>query len=599
MDLSQFKGQTADTLPKMRDILTKKPFTRIKPDGHYNHGERFGDVMEEKPVYDYLHRKIVTQEDFARELDPYGHLINDREYYHDIWRQDTREDGTGLWYLEEVPRYAFSFQYVILHKQLTHLTGNDIQFELADKKDNDKSRGIYNAFKRGWQERNMETAWYQLAKSVKSTGDGAIVGYLDKGTFGWKVLSFSKGDKLFPHYDLKTGKLNIFARTYCNYDETGRIVNRFVDVWDNKYYYRFKAGGDATTALGKFKQSVMNMFNVSGYELDAQELHSFETIPVAYHRDDMGACWTFSQETIDNYEIAFSRMAQSNHDFGLPIMYVKGEGSEEVSKQDMSHASKIFFLPSDGEMGFLNKQDASNGYGKELEILEKQIYTQSFTVIPPELKSGDLPGVAIKLLYSPAYEKAMSDANEFDSVVDKMVEIFAFGYGVETKKQLDFKNTPISHYIKPYVHLNETELTNNLAIQVQNGFLSKQTASEKSVYATPQEWDRIIAEKKHEQEMDMLLTEQKLEVQTENAIEQTKELNRIDAENTEKIDDSSSNADSSNEATKKGKVVHGGSGGGINNGKGEGKYLWDSQGNKVNPLTGKAYSKWDKYNRDH
>lgn len=593
MDLSQFKGQTEDTLPKMRDILTKKPFTRIKPDGHYSHGERFGDVMEEKPVYDYLHRKIVTQEDFARELDPYGHLINDREYYHDIWRQDTREDGTGLWYLEEVPRYAFSFQYVILHKQLTHLTGNDIQFELADKKDNDKSRGIYNAFKRGWQERNMETAWFQLAKSVKSTGDGAMVGYLDKGTFGWKVLSFSKGDKLFPHYDLKTGKLNIFARTYCNYDETGRVVNRFVDVWDNKYYYRFKAGGDATTALGKFKQSVMNMFNVSGYELDAQELHGFEIIPVAYHRDDMGACWTFSQETIDNYEMAFSRMAQSNHDFGLPIMYVKGEGSEEVSKQDMSHASKIFFLPSDGDMGFLNKQDASSAYEKELEVLEKQIYTQSFTVIPPELKSGDLPAAALKILYSPAYEKAMSDANEFDSVVDKMVEIFAFGYGVETGNQLDFKNTPISHYIKPYVHLNETELTNNLAIQVQNGFLSKQTASEKSVYATPQEWDRILAEKKREQEMDLLLTEQKLDVQTENTIEQTKELNKVNGNNGSDVNDANGTQQQKDWKTVKGT----GEKASISSGKGE--KVWDKNGNLVNPATGKAYSKWDKYNRDH
>ena len=571
--------------PELRELLTKKPFTRVMPNGHYDHGVRYGDPIEESPTNDYLYRKIVTQEDFARELDPYGHLINDREYYHDIWRQDTRDGNEGLWYLEEVPRYAFSFQYVILHKQLTHLTGNDIQFELADKKDDEESRDTYNAFKRGWQERNMETAWYQLAKSVKATGDGAMIGYLDKGKFGWKVVSFQNGDKLFPHYDLKTGKMNVFARTYCNYDEAGRVTNRFVDVWDNTFYYRFKAKGDASTMLEKFKQSVMNLFNVNGYELDAQEPHGFESIPVAYHRDDMGACWTFSQETIDNYEMSFSRMAQSNHDFGLPIMYVRGEGSEEVSKEDMSHASKIFFLPSDGDMGFLNKQDASTAYQKELEVLEKQIYTQSFTVIPPELKSGDLPAAALKILYSPAYEKAMSDSNEYDGVVDKMVEIFSFGYGVETKMQLKFKNTPISHYIKPYVHLNETELTNNLAIQVQNGFLSKQTASEKSVYATPQEWDRIIAEKKHEQEMDLLLTEQKLEVETENTIEQTKKLNDVNGKDGEG-------------AQKEGKTVKGDKvDAGVSSG--QGKYQWDSNGNKVDPRTGKAYSKWQKYNSTH
>lgn len=555
MDLSVLaKGEKKLKDNELRELLTKKPFTRVKPDGHYNHGERFGNVMEETETSDFLHRKIVTQEDFLRELDPYGHLINDREYYPDIYRRNPED---GKWYLEEVPRYAFAFQSVILYKHLTHLTGNDIQFELADKKDDVDARHIYNAFKRGWQERNMETAWYQLAKSVKATGDGAFVGFMNGKKFAWKVLSFLKGDKLFPHYDIKTGELNLLARTYCNFDETGKVVNRFVDVWDKEFYYCLKSSGDATTAVEKFKQATLSLFNMSGYSLIQKEPHGFEQIPVAYQRNDMGACWTLSQESIDNYEMAFSRMAQSNHDFGLPIMYVKGEGSEEVATQDMSHASKIFFLPSDGEMGFLNRQDASNGYEKELSVLEKQIYTQSFAVTPPELKSGDLPAAALKILYSPAYEKAMSDANEFDGAVDKMVEIFSHGYGVETGKQLKFKSTPIAHYIKPYVHLNETELTTNLSMQVQNGFLSKQTASEKSVYATPQEWDRILAEKKSEQENDLLFDEKKI------IIEKKQKDEPVD------------NGDM---------TPHG-----------DGKFVWDKNRNKVDSVTGKAYSKWDNY----
>lgn len=555
MDLSVLaKGEKKLKDNELRELLTKKPFTRVKPNGHYNHGERFGNVMEEPETQDFLHRKIVTQEDFLRELDPYGHLINDREYYPDIYRRNPED---GKWYLEEVPRYAFAFQSVILYKHLTHLTGNDIQFELADKKDDVDARHIYNAFKRGWQERNMETAWYQLAKSVKATGDGAFVGFMNGEKFAWKVLSFLKGDKLFPHYDIKTGELNLLARTYCNFDETGKVVNRFVDVWDDEFYYCLKSSGDATTAVEKFKQAALSFFNMSGYSLIQKEPHGFEHIPVAYQRNDMGACWTLSQESIDNYEMAFSRMAQSNHDFGLPIMYVKGEGSEEVATQDMSHASKIFFLPSDGEMGFLNRQDASNGYEKELSVLEKQIYTQSFAVTPPELKSGDLPAAALKILYSPAYEKAMSDANEFDGAIDKMVEIFSHGYGVETGKQLKFKSTPIAHYIKPYVHLNETELTTNLSMQVQNGFLSKQTASEKSVYATPQEWDRVLAEKKSEQENDLLFDEKKI------IIEQKQKDEPVDNGNM---------------------TPHG-----------DGKFVWDENRNKVDPITGKAYSKWNNW----
>lgn len=509
----------------LRELLTKRPFTRIMPDGHYDHGEFTGEVKEESPVTDFLLRKRVTQEDFLRELDPCGHLINDREYYPDIWRKS--EDG--LWYLEEVPRYSFAYQWIILQNQLTHLTGNDVQFELAEE-ESEEHLDVFSAFKAGWSDKNMEVAWYQFAKSVKSTGDAAFVAYLDNGEFGWKVLSFLNGDRLFPHYDNKTGKLSTFARTYSNFDEEGRISKRYIDVWDNKYYYRFVADGDPKNTIEKVKQSIFNFFNIDGYKLEYAEEHGFDEIPVSYQRDDFGPCWTLSQETIDNYEMAFSRLAQSNHNFGLPIMYVKGEGSQEVSSKDMSHASKVFFLPSDGEMGFLNRQDASNAYKTELDILENQIYSQSNVVKTPELKSGDLPAAAIKLLYTPAYNKAMSDSNEYALSLDKIVYLFKFGFGIESLHRLDFMNTRISHFIKPYVHLNETELTTNLSMQVQNGFLSKQTASEKSPYATPREWDRIIREKKEEQQQELLLEEQRLEIQSVQQVDTQEQLSEINTE---------------------------------------------------------------------
>ena len=209
------------TNKKLRDLLTKKPFTRVLPDGHYDHGYVWDELSEVPVTHDRLHRKIVTQEDFLRELDPAGHLINDKELFPDVWQQNEED---GRWYIQEIPRYAFSYQQIILVKHLTHLCGNDIQFELSDKRINDNTQKVFDAFKNGWANKNMEVAWYQLAKSVKATGDGAFVGFLDKGQFGWKVLSFLNGDKLFPHYDLRTGKLTTFARTYCNYAEDGSIT---------------------------------------------------------------------------------------------------------------------------------------------------------------------------------------------------------------------------------------------------------------------------------------------------------------------------------------------------------------------------------------
>lgn len=585
---------TTQNQQPLRDLLTKKPFTRILPDGHYDHGYRWNEVREETPVQDRLKRKIVTQEDFMRELDPAGHLINDKELFPDILQEN---EDDGLWYVQEIPRYAFSYQQIILVKHLTHLCGNDIQFELSDKKVDDESRETFNAFRNGWANKNMEVAWYQLAKSVKATGDGAFVGFLDHGTFGWKVLSFLNGDKLYPHYDLRTGKLSVFARTYCNYNDDGSIIKRYIDVWDDTYYYRFVADGDPQSLLEKAKQLIFKIFSTDGYELEFMQAHGFDSIPVAYMRDENGPCWTFSEETIENYEIAFSNLAHSNHDFGLPIMYVKGEGSEEVATKDMSYASKIMLLPSDGEIGFLNRQDASNAYKSELDKLEDNIYKQSFAVKTPELKSGDTPGVALKIMYSDAYEKAMTDAQEYDGCVDKMVNIFSWGYGIENESRLAFLNTNIRHFIEPYIHVNYTELITNLNTAVTGKFMSRQTASEKNPYATPNEWERIQQEEHDEMAQELLLTEQKLEIQSDIAIEQAEAIADIESQYTEETTTSDG---STTKKTSKGRRAR--SKGSVATGRGRrntsGK-MWDDNGNEIDPATGRAKSKWDKWNQNH
>jgi len=583
------------TQPKLRELLTKRPFTRVMPDGHYDHGYVHDNDKEITAPYDRIRRKIVTQEDFLRELDPAGHLINDKELYPDIW---VKNEDDGRWYIQEIPRYAFSFQQIILVKHLTHLCGNDVQFELSDKKASEKATNTYTEHRNGWANKNMEIGWYQLVKSVKATGDGAFVGFMDNGKFGWKVLSFLDGDKLYPHYNLRTGKLDTFARQYTAVDEKGNVSKRYIDVWDDEFYYRFVADGDPSTLTGKVVQAIVKAFSADGYKLEEKTPHQFDSIPVAYMRDDNGPCWTFSQEAIENYEHAFSNLAHSNHDFGLPIMYVKGEGSEVIESKDMSYASKIMFLPSDGEAGFLNRQDASNAYKGELDKLEESIYKQSFAVKTPELKSGDTPGVALKIMYSDAIEKAMNDAHEYDGCLDKVINIFNWGYGIESERRLEFMNTNIRHYIEPYVHMNLTEQTQNLNTAVLGGFLSKQTASEKSSYATPQEWERIQQEKHDEQMHQLLIEEQRIEIQNEHNVEMQEELSEIQTDaqvevikaqqdSQESEDEKDQKAKQSNK--KKGSVATG-RGAGRPNRSGK---TWDESGN----FPGR--NGWDKWNQSH
>ena len=180
-----------------REIMVKKPFRRICPEGYMVGGfVKEGDTcsnIDNAPVY-----KIVTQGDFLREYFPSGHRINDPFWYPDITRQVEEEVNDKIvkrTYVELVERCAFAFQRIIATKHLIHLCGNNIQFEITKPEPTEDDNAMFFRFKKGWLTKNMEIAWFEAAKSVKITGDTAFVGYMKGGKFYWKVLSYLNGDR--------------------------------------------------------------------------------------------------------------------------------------------------------------------------------------------------------------------------------------------------------------------------------------------------------------------------------------------------------------------------------------------------------------------
>lgn len=494
-----------------KEVKTKRPWKKILPNGN-SHGT-FTASTEVPMPSDDIAFSIVTQADFLREYYPSGHAINDPTVYPDITREelvpvlDAEGNDTGKtksrYYTEFVPRYAFAFQQIIKIKQMVHLCGNDIQFELCSPKPSQKDMDIFNIYREGWLKKNMEIAFFDAANSVKTTGDTAFLGYLDNGVFGHKVLSFANGDTLYPHYDSITGKLRLFARSFNDTDNNGGTITEWLEVWDKTYMYRFKRNGEAAKT---FKDKILGLFGVDGYSLVEKRPHGFPSIPVAYHRDEDGACWSASQDSIDAYEMSFSQMAHNNQAFGEPTLVFQGEGDRLDAQYDTNGTIKTLSMGTDDKVSYLSAQSASESYMKQLDTLYKMIFTQSFIVEPPELKSGDLPAAALKILYSPAVEKAMNDAPKYQKFLDDMVAIFSYGYGMEMKKTIDFTNLNMKWWIEPYVHVNTSTVISDLATAVQNGFCSRQTASERieTLYTTNGEWDRIVREKKEEQQADLL-----------------------------------------------------------------------------------------------
>lgn len=482
---------------ELRDILTKRPFTRILPSipitpsvvRSLDNGIWYNTTSN-------AYYEVVYQSEFLQQESPSGHKINSEDYYPDKVKYDEK---TEQYYKEKVFRASFPFQRIILTQQLVHLCGNDIHTELTARHSTDEDKSLLLRWRQGWIMRNLELCFYELAKSVKKTGDGASVMYMNNGKVGWKALSYAYGDTLYPHYDSITGELQVFARQYNAYDENGGVTTSFVEVWDDRFLYTYKRG---EVGINGVINSIKGIFGLDGYTLVSKVPHGFTEVPVVYERDDSGPCWAGSQDSIDKYELAVSHLCQNNMAYAFPIMLLKGD---EIDIQaDVYGAVKAITMGKDDNASYLEPMGNAELFKLQLDTLLKNIFQGSFAVMAPEVKSGDLPGVAIKLIYSPSIDKAMNDAKFYDKAIDKLVRLFSWGYGIELGIPTRMKNLNVYAWIEPYVHQNQAELVNNLCMLVNSQLLSRDTGCQLSGYGENNEFDKIVREYKEIQAHDLL-----------------------------------------------------------------------------------------------
>lgn len=500
----------------IREILTKKPFFTISSTRN---------VMSMTPVTDKHNTVdkdndealyyILSQEEMLRQYYPSGHKINNELLFPDIWKKDPE---TNKWYKQSITRCALAFQQIITTKHIIHIVGNDVQFELSEdekssQKDgldgeleasielqDDDSTKLLSIFKSGWIDLDMEIRFYEAVRSYMITADCAIVGFIQKdGTPSFRTLSFLNDDKLYPHVNSITGEMELFARKYYDYDDEGEAVTEWVEVWDDTYIYRCKHSLKPTNVTSFIK----TIFGLNGFEIVEQVRHGFPFCPVAYARNEDGPCWAAGQQTIENFEEALSYFFENNKAFAFPILLLSGDGIELHG--DMNGSVKSISIDSsDGDAHFLENNDISASYNTLLTKFYDLIYEQTFTVKPPELKSGDLPGVALKLLYSPAIECAICDAQKLQPFLNKLVKMVKFSWGLKKECQADLMKLGINAWIEPYVHQNDSELVTNLATAVQNNIISCKTASERlSKYTKNDEFERILKQLKFKMQMNV------------------------------------------------------------------------------------------------
>ena len=485
------------------ELLRKKPFGRITANG-YMKGTVTGR-LDNAPYFD--NRKayqIMSQSDFLQEYYPTGHRINNEEYYPDrIKYEEVADETTGKmvkhYYKEKVLRVAVPFQIVIVAQQLVHCFGNNTRHTLISPETSDEENKNFFEWRMGWLEKNSEIALYEFGKSLFITGDAAIVYYLDNGKLGIKTFSYLNGDVLFPHYD-SLGNIDIFARKYYDYTEDGRSKTEWIEVYDNTYVTRYRHD---LHGIQSVVQDVKQWFGLDGYiQVGEPTPHGFDECPIVYCRIN-GPVWEAVQGDIEQWELSFSSLGQNNAAFGFPIMVLKSDEGAEV-ESDIYGAVKAIKMGSSDSAEYLKHDESPESVKLFLEKLSEMIFMGSFVVKTPEVKSGDMPGVAIKLIYSPSLDKAILNKKDLDACIDKMQRLFTTGYGIERQKITAYRALKFISEIDPYVHQNNAELISNLVQAVTGGFLSAQTASQINPYSTNNEYDKVLKEKKEAQQQDLL-----------------------------------------------------------------------------------------------
>lgn len=511
-----------------KEVLVRKPIYKVLPSETNLKFETYqGSDMSEPD--DPLKLQVYTQSQMLREYYPSAHNINNPVLYPDVWKEMPvpGKPNQKRYFRQPITRTALAFQRVIKIKRNTHVCGNDMQFELASKS-RDEKKTLQDTlslldFKEGWLTMGMEERFYEAVDSINTVADAAVVGFFDEnGEPQTRTFSFINGDKLYPHYDPITGRMVLFARKYYDLDEDGKRTTEWVEVWDDEYLYRFKRDVKSISA------TILDIFGLNGFkQVGEPQKHGFPFIPVAYHVNPEGPAWAFSQDTIEKYEEAMSYFFENNKAYAFPIFYAKGKGVK-LSGNMNGAVKAVAISDPKGEAGFLKQEDVSNSYNTLLIKLYDLIYEQSFAVKPPELKSGDLPGVAVKLLFSPAIEQAIGDAERLQPFVEQLVRIVKYAWGYKLNHPATLMALPIKSWIEPYIHQNDSELMTNLATGVQQGFISKQTASERaSKYTKNDEMDRLLKEYKQKQELDLLYEIKKKKAEVEAEIEKLKQTSKI------------------------------------------------------------------------
>lgn len=486
----EVRRQIDELLASPDKLKLKKPFSRgaDRESGGYC-VDKTVSINESTPVsLPRYRRRVVTQEQFMRELDPACHDVLFDENMPSLCVKVS--DGG---YIDiKFERQSLPFQKNIKNKQLMHLTGNKMSFTMMDTNPTQKQQDDFITFKQYWDLRNQDGMKTKLVDAQLSYGDAGLLYYFDyDGRIKSRLISYADGYVIIPHND-KNGD-RILESIY--YAANGV---EYIDSYDEKYMYRWKNAGGS------------DEISENGWIMEAPAEHGFEEIPLITKRG--AVAWDGVQNLITSYEILYNIFNAIQRRHGWGILYIKGKFKDDARKLNGSVILNDSSIEGKGDAKFLTPP-TPEGMLDTLKAIFKSIMIGSNTtfLLPEDINmSGDISGIAVQLTLSQDNELATQKVIEWQNVADKMTRLFKYGLskelvakGINSTAITDFRDLNINAKFKVWRPFNETEYNNMLLQLVGGGILSKETGIELNTASKPDEKARVEKEAKIKEEKNL------------------------------------------------------------------------------------------------
>lgn len=288
-----------------------------------------------------------------------------------------------------------------------------------------------------------------------------------------KVLAASKGDELKPLFDMYD-RLTAFGRGYY-VNEEGKARYHF-DIFTKDQIFRCK------------KQDL-------GWEV-IPEANPIGKIPVIYFKQETEHGDV--QRLIEREEHIASLTADVNDYFASPAVVLTADVLENLPEK--GEPGKLFVKKPEGDVSYLTIESSPELKKMEIEYLQKQILSKSFTPnIDFEVMKGlsNISGKALKQMMILAEIKANKHKEYHDEMIDRFINVLIAAIANVLNIQLKTECSKLiidAQFQSPFGE-DFAETIKNLIDSIDGGLMSEETGRELHPMVTDSVAETIRIEK--------------------------------------------------------------------------------------------------------